>query len=582
MTELLTAAQMRTIEEAEIESGRVTGLELMERAGQAVVDAIFEEWPEYRDTPQRAVVLCGPGNNGGDGFVIARLLAARGWPIMVLAPEASDRTPADAAHNRRRWEERGAVLPLTRAGLKQAGEAALYIDAVFGTGLTRPPEGEIADLLSYLAGSGGDGGYFRPRLVAVDVPSGLCADSGRVLGCAAPQPVSSCAPFARLTVTFETPKPGHFLAHGPDLCGKLVVCSIGLTEARSRTADGALRLICLSLVPPLAEGPEEPHAWFRPQLWPKRQGHKYTHGHVTVLTGGMGRTGAARLAARGALRIGAGLVSLAAPGSAMMEVACQITALMLTRADDAGAVSALLEDPRRDVVCLGPGLGLDANAAARLEAVLSAAPPPPGDRTYLGQGRRLVLDADALTLLARRADPFAGLGPHTVLTPHWGEFKRLFSDIAADLAGPQPPDLAIHADPETIMHNMKKADAYRHALSAQTGPAFSRVDAARAAAKRSGAVVLLKGRDTVVADPNGQAFVHAAAYGRSAPWLASAGAGDVLAGFIAGLMAQGQMPAHAAILAARCHVDCALRIGPGLIAEDLPEVLPAILADLTA
>lgn len=583
MTELLTAAEMRAIEARAIDSGTVTGLELMERAGQGVVEAIFDEWPDYRQTPQRVVVLCGPGNNGGDGFVIARLLAARGWDVHVLAPEATDRTPPDAATNRRLWEELGPVLPLNRDGLEQAGDAALYIDAVFGTGLTRPAGGEIGELLSYVAGSGGDDGFFQPRLVAVDVPSGLCADSGRVLGSPQPGPGTSRAPYARLTVTFETPKPGHFLADGPDLCGKLVVKGIGLERERSLNPDPmrGLRPIRLSLVPPMEDGPNEPHAMFRPALHPKWEGHKYDHGHVLVLTGGMGRTGAARLAARSALRMGAGLVTLAAPGLAMMEIACQITALMLRRAGDGAAITDLLEDARLDVVCLGPGLGLDDRAAERLEAVLASAPPPDPKQTYLGQGRRLVLDADALTLVSRRPEPFAGLGPHVVLTPHGGEFARLFPDIAAELAGPQPPVTPSVADPGSLIQRVEEVTAYRDALDTQPGPAFSKVDAVRAAAERCGATVLLKGRDTVVAAPSGRAYVHAASYGREAPWLATAGAGDVLAGIIAGLLARKHLPEQAAILAAQLHVDAARSFGPGLIAEDLPEALPAVLRSLT-
>lgn len=591
MTELLTSAEMRAIEQYAIGSGVVTGAELMERAGHGVVEAIFEEWPEYGgaapdpcgvspevfDQRRKAVVLCGPGNNGGDGYVIARLLKARGWDVALLASEITERTPSDALCNRKRWEELGPVLPLSRDGLEHAGDADLYIDAVFGTGLTRPAIGEIGEVLRYLAGNGGDFGFFQPRIVAVDVPSGLCADSGRVLGSAEPSPGASNAPFARMTVSFETPKPGHFLADGPDLCGKLVIKDIGLERQRSRQLVDAggeleqapLRPIRLSVVPQLESGPREPHQLFPPRVRSKAQGHKYDHGHVLVLTGGMGRTGAARLAARGALRMGAGLVTLAAPGSAMMEIAGQITALMLRRADDGAAISQLLEDARLDVICLGPGLGRDANAQERLEAVIAAASLP-------DQRRQLVLDADALSLLCRRAEPFAGLGSHVVLTPHSGEFARLFPDIAEAWQGGRAPSSVVG----TVADRFEEADRYRDALLRQPGPAYSKVDAVRAAAKRSGAVVLLKGRDTVVADPSGQAFVHAAVRERSAPWLATAGSGDVLAGFVAGLLARCTLPAHAAILAAQCHVDCALGFGPGLIAEDLPEQLPAVLRAL--
>ena len=597
MTDLLTAAQMREVEQAAMASGEVTGLELMERAGRGVVDAIFEEWPDLAQASlsergsarqqeggrvPKAVVLCGPGNNGGDGFVVAQLLKERGWEVHVLAPENTTKMPPDAATNRRRWKEVGDILPLNRDGLRSAKDADLYVDAVFGTGLTRPPEGELAELLSYLAGSGGDHGFFQPRMVAVDVPSGLCSDSGKVLGCPEPEPFSSLAPYARLTVTFETPKPGHFLAHGPELCGRLVVRDIGLTKWRSVNADGrGLRLPRLQLVPPMPNGPDEPHVHSRPTLRPKIRGHKFDHGHVLVLTGDRGATGAARLAARGALRMGAGLVTLSAPRDAAPEVAAQITALMLRVEDNADQLAETLEDDRIGVVCLGPGLGLHARAQERLDAVLAAAPPP-GKGTYLGRGRRLVLDADALTLLSRRENPFQGLGKHVVLTPHSGEFARLFPDISARLAGPQRPKLLSTKDftGEALQEGLAAAMAYREALSAERGPAYSKVDAVRDAAKRSGAVVLLKGADTVVALPDGRAWVHAAVYDRSAPWLATAGAGDVLAGFISGVMARGHMPHEAAILGAWLHVECARSFGPGLIAEDLPEVLPSVLKAL--
>ena len=270
----------------------------------------------------------------------------------------------------------------------------------------------------------------------------------------------------------------------------------------------------------------------------KTAGHKYDHGHALVLTGGFGRTGAARLAARAALRIGAGLVTVAAPGSAMMECAAHLTAIMLRRCDDADALEALLEDDRVNALCLGPGLGADARAAGLVATALAA-------------GRATVLDADALTLIAGDDALRARLHDGCVLTPHGGEFARLFPDISARLQAAAP-----------------------------SGPAFSRVDAAREAAAQAGCTVLLKGPDTVVADPSGRASVNAAAYDRAAPWLATAGAGDVLAGMIAGLLARG-LPVHdAAASAAWLHVEAARTFGPGLVAEDLPETLPAVLRTL--
>lgn len=275
----------------------------------------------------------------------------------------------------------------------------------------------------------------------------------------------------------------------------------------------------------------------------KTGGHKFDHGHALVLTGGPGRTGAARLAARGALRIGAGLVSLGVPPAAQMEVAGQSTAVMLARVADGDALTALLEDQRINAVCLGPGLGLHDRAGALVDAVLGAG--------HLRLTRRVVLDADALTLIAQDSKRMQALNAHAVLTPHGGEFARLFPDISARMSA--APD---------------------------QGPAYTKRDATRDAATRCGAIVLFKGPETVIAHPDGRCAVHTALHDRAAPWLATAGAGDVLAGFITGLLARGLEPMDAAASAAWLHVECARAFGPGLIAEDLPEILPRVLRGL--
>ena len=264
--------------------------------------------------------------------------------------------------------------------------------------------------------------------------------------------------------------------------------------------------------------------------------HKYSHGHALVLSGPMGRSGAARLAARAALRVGTGLVTVGAPGSAMMECACQLTAIMLRKTEGPEALAALLEDTRINAICIGPGLGLD-RARALVPVVLATE-------------RRTVLDADALTAYGDDPDAlFTMLHPEVVLTPHAGEFSRLFPDLAEKLREP-----------------------------ATKGPAYSKVDATRAAAERAGCTVLFKGADTVIASPRGRVAIHAAAYDRAAPWLATAGSGDVLAGLIIGLMARGLPPQAAAEAAAWMHTEAAIAFGPGLIAEDLPEILPDIIS----
>ncbi len=494
-TELLTAAEMRAIERAAIETGTVSGLTLMERAGEGVVAAIRDTWPALAG-PSRAVVFCGPGNNGGDGFVIARLLKQRGFEVDAYLLGYPEKLPADARRNCERWREMGDILPWPS---RLEGRADLYIDALFGAGLSRALDAEVLGPLRQMSGG---------KLVAVDAPSGLCMDSGRPLGEAVK---------ADLTVTFHAPRPGHYLAEGPAHCGKVICKPIGLK------GSGPGRTVRL-------EGPVAP-------VLKSSEGHKYSHGHALVLTGGAGKTGAARMAARGALRIGAGLVTLGVPGSAQLEVAAQSTAVMLTRIEDADGLERVLEDDRIRALCLGPGLGAE-RALALVPAALRAEPQ-----------RGVVLDADALTAFAD--DPsalFSAIQEGCILTPHGGEFARLFPDIARKLRE-----------------------------EATDGPAFSKIDAVREAAERAGCVVLLKGHDTVVAAPDGRCLVNAACYERAAPWLATAGAGDVLAGFATGLLARGINALEAASTATWLHVEAALEFGPGLIAEDLPETLPALL-----
>lgn len=535
MTEILTSAQMRAIEAAAIASGRVTGLELMERAGQGVVDAVFAEWPALAAVPHRAVVLCGPGNNGGDGFVVARLLKGWGWEVEVFLYGDAERLPPDAQVNYERWCGMGVVAAFDDPDIMhRPWTSDLIVDALFGIGLTRPLSIVPARYLPEWDLRVEPG---CPKVVAVDLPSGLCADSGRVLADASGELCAS----ADLTVTFHRAKPGHYLSDGPELCGRLVICDIGLPAAARAPAPETAAAFVLHPPDIRHDGPGECKLMGPPPGLAKRSGHKYTHGHAFILSGGVGRGGAARLAARGALRIGAGLVTVACPPAALIENAARLDAIMLRPLrgeSEAEALAALLEDTRINALCLGPGLGVE-RAAALLPVALRAR-------------RAIVLDADALTALAGAPELFALLHEGCVLTPHAGEFARLFPDIAAKLAAP-----------------------------ATTGPAYSKMDATRDAAARAGCTVLLKGPDTVIAGPTGRTVLNAAVYERSAPWLATAGAGDVLAGFIAGLLARGLDPFSAASTAAWLHVEAARSFGPGLIAEDLPEQLPAVLRSLT-
>ena len=601
MTELLTAAQMRAIEAAAIASGEVTGLELMERAGRGVVEAIFEEWPELRATSHRAVVLCGPGNNGGDGFVVARLLKEWGWEVEVFLYGDPEKLPPDARANYERWRGIGEVRQIddkTKRSfiwmLHDEDHPNVWIDALFGTGLSRPISIELAEWLRSIEVSFNELVYEQPgKVVAVDLPTGIDGDSGRLLF--EPPPLERAHVFTKnappewrltrgpsfkplrcdLTVSFHSPKFGHFMAHSPLFCRKVVVKGLGLRPV-GWTPQGAA----------VVGGLEMSHLGWRRLRLDKdniqhETPHKYTHGHALILSGPPGKGGAARLAARGALRIGAGLVTVGCPPEALAEHAARLDAVMLRPVADADAFGRVLEDGRINALCLGPGLGTGEREVALVAAALgaSAQVPPPPSPPHEGEGGRaasggapedqalslplvgredgrgarrpLVLDADALTILAREPHLFAALHEGCVLTPHAGEFARLFPDIDAKLAEP-----------------------------ATKGPAYSKVDATRAAAARAGCTVLYKGPDTVIADPSGRCSINSAHYDRAAPWLATAGSGDVLAGFIAGLLARGFAPVQAAETAAWLHVECARKFGPGLIAEDLPEQLPAVFRDL--
>ncbi|SEB58806.1 NAD(P)H-hydrate dehydratase [Rhodobacter sp. 24-YEA-8] len=534
MSIVLTSAQMRAVENDAIASGAVTGLELMERAGQAVVDAIIASWPAARPLSGRAMIFCGPGNNGGDGFVIARLLHDQGWSVDVFLTGDPARLPADARINRDRWLQLGPIRDPAACDPWDT-RPDLVVDALLGTGISRPISGPMLAALEKLSEAVA---LAEVLSLAVDLPSGLCADSGKAFG-------NLIA--VDLTVTFGFFKCGHFLADGPSFSGRLVCCDIGLDpQAPSRLfrrsyTNGRHGEYDMSALIRIEDGRS-----LRPGFsgrkgrldkgWQDTGGHKFSHGHALVAGGAAGRSGAARLSARSALRIGAGLVTLASPPEAMAENAARLDAIMLSPVADPAALTALLEDPRINALCIGPALGTGSREAGLLRAVLDT-------------GRPAVLDADALTLLAGHPDLFARLHKDMVLTPHGGEFVRLFPEIAAQLTAPPGP-----------------------------APACSRIDAARAAARQAGCIVLLKGRDTVIADPAGAVVINSAAYGREAPWLATAGSGDVLAGIITGVLARGIGAFEAACLGAWLHVEAARSFGPGLIAEDLPEALPKVLS----
>jgi NAD(P)H-hydrate epimerase len=488
MFELLTAEEMGRADRLAVASG-VPGATLMENAGRAVAEEVARRFPDI----ETVAVLCGPGNNGGDGFVAARHLEQRGYKVRLGFDGDPTKLPDDAAAMAKRFA--GRRLPLHPNILSGAD---VVVDALFGAGLARPIEGRLAQLIDSVNAS-------ALAVIAVDVPSGVDGTTGEARGVAIK---------AAATVTFFRLKPGHVLLPGRSLCGEVSLADIGIPG--SVLAEIAPKTFV-----------NQPALWLARYPWPKDDSHKYARGHAVVVSGPVYSTGAARLAARGALRAGAGLVTVASPRDALQVNAAQLTAIMVREADDARGLNALLADARKNAVLIGPGVGVGQRTK---DMVMTA----------LGSGAAVVLDADALTSYAEDSGPlFAAIAAHgapVVFTPHDGEFARLFPDLAS----------------------------------------LPKLDRARQAASRSGAVIALKGADTVVAAPDGRASINA----NTSPWLATAGTGDVLAGMILGLLAQAMPAFEGTSAAVWLHGAAAKAFGPGLIAEDLPETLPQVLRDL--
>ncbi len=483
-TALLTTEQMGEADRLTVASG-ITNAALMENAGRAVAQAIIERW-----TPRPVLVLCGPGSNGGDGFVAARRLAEADWPVRIALLVPREQLRGSAAHHAALW--RGPVEALTPAALQGA---ELVVDALFGAGLSRALDGAAAETLAAASTR-------QLTLIAVDVPSGLMGDIG----------VNAGAVASALTVTCFRKKPGHLLQPGRSLCGELVVADIGTPAS-----------VFEHVVPDTFEN--DPALWAGALPALQADGNKYTRGHA-LIWGGWPTTGAARMAARAAARVGAGLTTVAVDVSlsefALPVYAAALTSVMVSAVARPEDFDRLLADSRYSGLLIGPGAGIGADTRARVF-------------TMLKTGKASVLDADALSAFADDPDVlFRAITGPCVLTPHEGEFPRLF-DARGD-----------------------------------------KLTRARAAARRSGAIVVLKGSDTVIAAPNGRAIVNA----NAPPTLATAGAGDVLGGMVLGLLAQGMEPFLAAAAAVWMHGAAAARFGPGLLAEDLPDRLPAVFRRL--
>ena len=486
--EVLTTAEMERADRLTIAAG-TPGFALMLSAGQAVADAarnLVDEGP--------ILVIAGPGNNGGDGFVAAAELAAQGREVSVILMCERDALKGDAASAARGWKY--PVLPFNPQAI---GKPALIIDALFGAGLSRTVEGEARAMIEAINDNGAP-------VLAVDLPSGVNGTGAAIMGVAVR---------ATETITFFRKKPAHLLLPGRLQCGRVAVADIGID---AKVLD-EIKPQCFENMP---------QAWRQSFPVPRMTSHKYARGHVLAVSGDVAATGAARMAARAALRAGAGLVTLASPRDALIVNATALTAVMVRPVDTVVEFGEQLSDKRFNTVVIGPGAGVGQRTVDFVHTALAAQ-------------RRVVLDADALTSFASAPDRLfesikAVREPQVVLTPHEGEFPRLFSDMS---------------------------NKY---------PGRSKLERVRAAAERSGAVVLLKGPDTTVAAPDGRAMIA----GNAPPWLATAGAGDVLSGIIAGLLAQGVPAFEAAGIGVWMHGEAAREAGPGLIAEDLSETLPAV------
>lgn len=480
---LLTSAQMDDADRLAVGAG-ARGIDLMEAAGAAAAVAIGGRWPMRPVT-----VLCGPGNNGGDGFVVARHLAEAGWPVKLASMSAREALKGDAAHAAGVWK--GPIEPFSATALDGAG---LVVDALFGSGLARPLAGSALKVVAALKSR-------RVPICAIDVPSGVDGSTGEILGAAAS---------ADLTVTFFRKKPGHLLYPGRALCGEVIVSDIGIPAS-----------VLEAIAPRTWEN--DPCLWLDAYPWPQPESYKYKRGEVLVL-GGEAITGASRMTAMAASRAGAGMVTVAAPTKVWSVYASSLVNAIVRGFEGRAEFDALLADVRRNVIAIGPGAGVDESTR---DYVLAA----------LATRRAVVLDADALTSFAEAPEQlFSAIKGPCVLTPHAGEFTRLF-----------------HFEGDKLHR-------------------------ARCAAKQCNAVVLLKGPDTVIAAPDGRAIINA----NAPPQLATGGSGDVLTGFVAALLAQGMEPLEAAAAAVWLHGAAATEFGLGLMAEDLPGALPAVLQRLKA
>jgi hydroxyethylthiazole kinase-like uncharacterized protein yjeF len=490
--EILTSEEMSRADRLTIAAGPMDGYGLMLRAGYAVARHVLA----HHDTAGAFHILCGPGNNGGDGYVVASLLAESGVKVHLWSDD-KPKAGSDAAFARRDCSVKVGLLSDFKP---ESG--SVVIDALFGAGLNKPLAGKAAAAIERSNAA-------AVTRIAIDVPSGLDGTAGIALGVVFK---------ADCTITFFRKKPAHLLYPGRGLCGDVIVADIGIQD----DVLVAIQPLCFENTPQL---------WHAELPSPDVDTHKYKRGHVAVFSGGATSTGAARLAALAAARSGAGAVTLLSPAESLAANAAHLTSIMLNRCETDHELRAFLDKRKPSAIVLGPGFGI----GARVRAIALA---------LRKEQLHLVLDADAITSFQDHRDELFAASRHTsgirlVLTPHEGEFKRLF------------PDIDENKTP-------------------------SKVERARAAARQANAIIIYKGPDTVIASPDGQAAIN----GNGTPLLATAGSGDVLSGITAGLMAQGMAAFEAACAAVHVHAQAALDLDFGLIAEDLPAAVAKVIARL--
>ncbi|MEO9640873.1 MAG: NAD(P)H-hydrate dehydratase [Lentilitoribacter sp.] len=489
MGELLTPEQMSKADALTIESG-IAGIELMRRAGAFIFEVLHQHFPKVKTV----LVVAGVGNNGGDGFILAELLKRYGYDVAVTIIGDNTKIAGDA---RLAFDKMSKdIQPIKNPDFD---DYHLIVDGIFGAGLKREVKGDFADIIHAINAS-------ATQILAIDLPSGINGQTGKVSGCAIK---------AQATATFFRYKPGHILFPGRELCGKVYLGQIGISEKVLNQISPRLNL-------------NIPVLWQDHYPILKATGHKYSRGHTLSVSAGLDKSGAARLMAKAALRMGAGLVTIACPSETLSAHAARTDAIMLSKMDNEHELSNILDDKRINAVCVGPGL--DPNEQTRSIT-----------KIILNTDKSVVLDAGALTAFSDEPcalfDLIKARSSPTILTPHDGEFARLF------------PVLTLSQD---------------------------KVKRTKIASETSSATVVLKGPDTVIAKGSNNAAITS----NAPPWLATAGSGDVLCGIITALLAQGMPEFEAACAGVWFHGEAGAKAGPGLISSDLEIALKDVIQNI--